>query len=97
MMWTRRTTPQVISSRRLVETFDRLTSSSSADLLGVERLGRDEQQGVDLGHRPVDAPGLAHLAPVEHELLGSGSEFHGRISAMTGQTVSTEIILLSRD
>ena len=28
MMWTRRTTPQVISSRRLVETFDRLTSSS---------------------------------------------------------------------
>ncbi len=27
MMWTRRTTPQVISSLRLVETFDRLTSS----------------------------------------------------------------------
>ena len=28
MMWTRRTTPQVISSRRLVDTFDRLTSRS---------------------------------------------------------------------
>ena len=28
MMCTRRTTPQVISSRRLVETFDRLTSRS---------------------------------------------------------------------
>ena len=49
-----------------------------ADLAGVERLRRHEQQGVDLGHRPVDAPGLAHLAPVEHELLRSGSEFHGR-------------------
>ena len=29
MMCTRRTTPQVISSRMLVETFDRLTPSSS--------------------------------------------------------------------
>ncbi len=28
MIWTRRTTPQVISSRRLVETFERLTSRS---------------------------------------------------------------------
>ena len=77
MMWTRRTTPQVISSRRLVETFDRLTSRSLLISSASSGLGRDEQQGVDLGHRPVDAPGLAHLAPVEHELLCGGSEFHG--------------------
>src|SRR4051812_13524431 len=32
---------------------------------------------MHLGHRPVDAPGLTHLAPVEHELLRSRSQFHG--------------------
>ena len=80
MMWTRRTTPQVISSRRLVETFERLTSSSRLISSASSASGDDEQQGMDLGHRPVDAPGLAHLAPVEHELLRRGREFHGFVS-----------------
>ena len=45
------------------------------DLLGVERLRREEQQRVDLRHRAVDAPPRAHLAPVEDELLLDRRQF----------------------
>jgi hypothetical protein len=40
-----------------------------ADLLGVERLRGDEEQGMDLGDGAVDPPADAHLAPVEDEPL----------------------------
>jgi hypothetical protein len=37
------------------------------DLVGVQRLGRDVDQRVDLPHRAVDAPAAAHLAEVADE------------------------------
>src|SRR5262249_7463908 len=55
------------------------------------RRRRHEQECVDLRHRPVDAPGLTHLAPVKHELLCGWCERHVD-SALSGRTVSTEII-----
>ena len=32
---------------------------------------------MDLGHRPIDAPGLAHFAPVKYELLSGRCQVHG--------------------
>ena len=32
---------------------------------------------MDLGHGSIDAPGLAHLAPVKHELLSGRCKVHG--------------------
>src|SRR5208283_3508696 len=48
-----------------------------ADFLGIERARRDEQQGMNLGHGSIDAPGLAHLTPVKHELLSGRCKVHG--------------------
>ena len=48
-----------------------------ADLFRVERRGGDEEQGVHLGHRPIDAPGLPHLSPMKDELLCGRGECHG--------------------
>ena len=63
-----------------------------ADFFGIEWRRGDKQERMYLGHRAVDAPGLAHLAPVKHELLCGWCECHVD-SALSGQTVSTEIIL----
>ena len=63
-----------------------------ADFFCIERRRGDEQERMNLGHRPVDAPSLAHLAPVKHEFLCGWCECHVD-SALSGQTVSTEIIL----
>jgi hypothetical protein len=46
------------------------------DLLGVQRLGRDVEQGVDLPDGAVDAPSRAHLAEMEHEGLDEGGQVH---------------------
>ena len=32
---------------------------------------------MNLGHGSIDAPGLAHLAPVKHELLSGRCKIHG--------------------
>lgn len=45
-------------------------------IVGVQWLLDEKQKGVDLGHRPVDPPAGAHLAPVKHEFLLHGREFH---------------------
>src|SRR6185436_21131694 len=44
------------------------------DVVGVERIGRDVEQCVDLGDGAVDAPSGAHLAPVTDELLLNGGK-----------------------
>ena len=39
------------------------------DLLGIQRLGRKEEQGMNLRDRAVNAPAGAHLAPVKDKAL----------------------------
>src|SRR5687768_16833144 len=60
------------------------------DFFGVERAWREVEQRVDLADRAVDPPPLAHLAPVEDELLHEGGQFHcdSPISVLTEITVS---------
>ena len=67
----------MISSRRLVETLDRLTSRSVLISSASSGDGETNKQRVNLGHGPIDAPGLTHLAPVKHELLRGRCEVHG--------------------
>src|SRR5713226_281165 len=40
------------------------------NLVGRQRVRRQEQQRMHLRHRAVDAPARAHLSPVQNELLG---------------------------
>ena len=47
------------------------------NLVCVQRLGRNEQQGIDLPHGAIDAPAAAHLAEMQHEGLGDRGEVHG--------------------
>ena len=42
------------------------------DLVGGQRLGRDEQHRVDLPDCAVDAPAAAHFAEMQDEALGEG-------------------------
>jgi hypothetical protein len=44
---------------------------------GIQRLSGQEQQGIDLPHRAVDAPAAAHLSEMQDELLLEGCECHG--------------------
>ena len=44
-------------------------------ILVVQRLLRDEEQGVNLGHTAVDAPARTHLDPVQDELLLDWCQF----------------------
>ena len=39
------------------------------DVLGIQRVLGNKQQGVDLGDGPIDAPAGAHFSPMKHELL----------------------------
>src|SRR6202162_5839443 len=52
------------------------TSDGEGDgnLIGGQRVRRDEEQGVDLGDGAVDAPAGAHFAPMEDEFLGGGGK-----------------------
>src|SRR5208337_3281773 len=58
------------------------------DVFGVDRLGRNEKQRMDLRHGAVDAPAGAHFTPVEDELLRDGSEGWHSVSL---SSVITEI------
>ena len=44
------------------------------DVIGIQRFGGDEEQGMDLCDRAVNAPARAHFAPMENELLLNWSE-----------------------
>ena len=50
-----------------------------SDVLGIERTAMEVEQGVNLGHSAVDAPGRAHFAPVDDEAARGVGEFHGVI------------------
>src|SRR5208282_594521 len=59
-------------------------SQRVADLLGVERLGRDVKQRVNLRDGAVDAPFRAHLAPMQDELLPDWIQFvHNSLISVT--------------
>ena len=47
------------------------------NFVGVQRLGRHKQQGIDLPHGAVDAPAAAHFAKMQNEALGEGRQVHG--------------------
>ena len=65
--------PQPCSSFRLVLTLER-DGEGFSDLFGGQRLGGDEEQGVNLRDGAVNAPAGAHFAPMEDEAGGSGGE-----------------------
>ena len=54
-------------------------SEGVADLIRVQRLGTEEQQGVDLRLRAIDTPAGTHLAPVEDVTLHHRCKFHPNI------------------
>ena len=59
------------------------------DLLGGKGLGREVEQGMDLGDGTVDAPSGAHFPPVEDEFLHGVGEFH--VTSISEISVTTEI------
>ena len=71
---------------------------SGGNLFGVERLGRNEEKGVDLRHGAIDAPAGAHFPPVEDELLRDGGESgHVRFSAFCHYRNYSNVGHLARD
>jgi hypothetical protein len=44
------------------------------DFIGGKRIGGGDEEGVDLRHRPVDAPGAADCTPLADEFIPGGVE-----------------------
>src|SRR6188768_991627 len=51
----------------------------------------EEEQGVDLRHGAVHAPGRAHFSPVDDKFAGDGAEFHRAEYTLSLISVKTEI------
>jgi len=45
------------------------------DFFGMQRLRREEQESVHLGHSTVDSPPRAHLTPMENKFLDYRGQF----------------------
>ena len=64
-------------SQNLEEIQQRLSSIRGlGDIVGAQRLRRQEQQRVDLAHGAIDAPAAAHFAKVQDEALGLRGNSH---------------------
>lgn len=59
------------------------------DVIRVKRLGRDEEQGMHLRYRAVDAPPRPHFPPMQDELLLDGRE-RLHISVISVNTENTK-------